>query len=192
MKFLKRINQQQRLQNIHEVRAQPEPLSNPSGPGAGVELPPPQKAKDPKAKELARQALVEQKIQAAMAEGAFDNLPGQGKPLNLIKNPYLDTSLELAYGLLQNNNLAPEWIERDKEIRRALEEARRHLHRAWQIHQAEADASQWSAAVARFSERLEKLNRKIDDFNLIVPILSCQRRRLQVAAEIRQVQEGVE
>jgi DnaJ family protein C protein 28 len=57
--------------------------------------------------------LVERRIQEAMAAGAFDRLPGQGKPLNLTRNPYLDPSLELAFGLLKNNGYTPEWISRD-------------------------------------------------------------------------------
>jgi hypothetical protein len=56
---------------------------------------------------------VEQRIQEAMAAGVFDNLPGAGQPLNLIRNPYLDPSLELAYGLLKNNGYTPVWIARD-------------------------------------------------------------------------------
>jgi hypothetical protein len=61
--------------------------------------------------------LVERRIQGAMAAGVFENLSGQGKPLDLTRNPYLDPSLELTYGLLHNNGYAPEWIARDKEIR---------------------------------------------------------------------------
>ena len=77
--------------------------------------------------EEARQFLVEHRIQKAMAEGVFDNLPGAGKPLDLKENPYLDPAQELAFNLLQNNKLAPEWIERDKEIRREREAMRRQL-----------------------------------------------------------------
>lgn len=140
--------------------------------------------------EDARQRLVEHRIQKAMAEGAFNNLPGQGKPLDLKKNPYLDPTLGLAFDLLQNNQLAPEWIERDKEIRRERDAARRELRRAWQACQADpTQALAWQAAVGRFEARLRKLNRKIDDFNLIVPALSCQRPRLRLVGELRWVKE---
>ncbi len=33
---------------------------------------------------------IDEIIRQAMREGAFDNLPGKGKPLELIENPYLD------------------------------------------------------------------------------------------------------
>ncbi len=132
--------------------------------------------------------LVEQRIQDAMAAGAFDNLQGEGKPLNLLRNPYLDPSLELAYGLLKNNGFAPEWIVRDKEIREQLEAARARLRAAWTQRRANsADETAWQEALVRFDETLTQLNRKIDDFNLIVPIPSCQRVRLKLADELRQL-----
>jgi DnaJ family protein C protein 28 len=132
--------------------------------------------------------LVERRIQAAMTAGTFDNLPGKGKPLHLDRNPYLDPSLELAYGLLKNNGYAPEWISRDQEIRSELEAARARLRAAWAQRQAQtADQVAWQAAVARFEEALTQLNRKIDDFNLVVPILSCQRARLRLTDELRRL-----
>lgn len=149
-------------------------------------LPVTPKSDELKARERARQSLVEQKIQQAMAAGAFDNLPGKGKPLNLKKNPYSDSANELAFDLLQNNQLAPEWIERDKEIRRELEAARATLQAAWQSHQLEP--ARWESALADFTQRLEKLNRKIDDFNLIAPVLSVQRARLRLENELRRLE----
>jgi DnaJ family protein C protein 28 len=132
--------------------------------------------------------LVERRIQAAMTAGTFDNLPGKGKPLHLDRNPYLDPSLELAYGLLKNNGYAPEWISRDQEIRSELEAARARLRAAWAQRRAQtADQAAWQAAVARFEEALTQLNRKIDDFNLVVPILSCQRARLRLTDELRRL-----
>jgi len=129
--------------------------------------------------------LVERRIQEAMAAGAFDNLPGHGKPLNLDRNPYLDPSLDLAYGLLQHNGYTPEWIARDKEIRQELEAARARLRAAWARRCAHpAEEATWQAALARFEESLGQLNAKIDVYNLMVPIPSCQRVRLRLAEEL--------
>jgi len=50
---------------------------------------------------------VEQRIREAMENGEFDNLSGQGKPLPLNENPFLEPGLDLAFGLLQKyRNLA--------------------------------------------------------------------------------------
>jgi DnaJ family protein C protein 28 len=138
-----------------------------------------------------RQTLVERLIQEAMAEGKFDNLPGKGKPLDLTENPYLEPGQEWAFGLLKRNGFAPEWIERDKAIRQELADMRARLCLAWQQQQADpADKSRWPVALAKFEERLHKLNRQIDDFNLIVPVLSAHRPRLRLEAELRRVQES--
>lgn len=135
--------------------------------------------------------LIEQRIQEAMAKGEFDNLRGQGKPLPLNPNPYLDPAQELAFGILQNNGLAPDWIERDKEIRQELATARDLLGQARQRYQANPTAeAEWQAAVNHFEQTLIKLNRKIDNFNLIVPIPANQRFRLRLEEELRRVERG--
>lgn len=142
--------------------------------------------------EVERQALVEQRIQEAMANGAFDHLPGKGKPLKLNRNPYLEPGLELAFGLLKNNGFAPEWIERDKEIRRDLGAARSRLRIAWQHRNGSAGEAGWQTALTRFEAQLPRINRKIVDFNLVVPIVSCQRPRLRLADELRRLAKEAE
>ncbi len=62
------------------------------------------------------ETAVDEAIRVGQERGEFDNLPGQGKPLNLPDNPYAG-GLEVAYGVLKNANIAPYWIEIDKEIR---------------------------------------------------------------------------
>ncbi len=134
--------------------------------------------------------LVEERIQTAMEEGRFDNLPGRGKPLNLNKNPHGDSSLDLAHGLLKNNGYTPEWVDRDLFIRRELETARERLRAAWQYYQPNPEErSGWHGAVERFAEALQKINRQIDDYNLVVPILAKQRFRLRLEDELRRVLE---
>jgi DnaJ family protein C protein 28 len=140
-------------------------------------------------REAERQSLVEQRIQEAMENGAFDNLPGAGKPLNLNQNPYAEPGQEWALGLLKRNGFAPEWIERDKLIRRDIETARERLRVAWEWHQANpGEAAAWQLTLEQFSARLEKINRQINDFNLVAPSLSVQRRPLRLEAELRRLQ----
>ena len=133
-------------------------------------------------------SLVEERIQAAMAEGQFDNLPGRGKPLNLNLAPDANPELELVHGLLKNNGFTPEWIDRDRLIRQELETARERLRAAWQYYQPDPEEKPgWQNAVKRFAESLQKINRQIDDYNLVTPILSKQRFRLRLEDELRQV-----
>lgn len=141
-------------------------------------------------REQERADLIERRIQEAMANGEFDNLRGRGQPLPFNTNPYLDPAQELAFRLLQNNDMAPDWIERDKEIRQELAAAHDRLRLAWQDYQANrASEAAWKAAITHFAEALVKLNRKIDHFNLIVPIPVNQRFRLRLEDELRRVQQ---
>jgi DnaJ family protein C protein 28 len=141
-------------------------------------------------REQERADLIERRIQEAMANGEFDNLRGRGRPLSFNTNPYLDPAQELAFGLLQNNGMAPDWIEQDKEIRRELAAARDKLRLAWQHYQSHsASEAAWKEAVAHFAEALIKLNHKIDRFNLIVPIPAKQRFRLRLEDELRRIRQ---
>lgn len=85
--------------------------------------------------------IAERKIQEAMEEGAFDNLAGRGRPLDLSEDPYEDPSLRMAHRLLRNNGFAPAWVEERKELERDI-------------------------AAARGRERIAAINRRIRDHNL--------------------------
>ncbi len=60
--------------------------------------------------------VVEEIIQAAMARGEFDNLPGQGKPLNLEAYFALPEDERMAITMLRNAGYAPEEIQLLRDI----------------------------------------------------------------------------
>jgi hypothetical protein len=61
-------------------------------------------------------AIVEERIRAAQQEGAFDNLPGKGKPLNLDDDAGVPDDLRLTYKILKNANCLPVEMELRKEF----------------------------------------------------------------------------
>jgi hypothetical protein len=67
---------------------------------------------------------VETKIKAAMADGAFDNLPGKGKPLDL--KGYMETPehLRTGYHILKNAGYMPEEVRLKKEMEAVKERIR--------------------------------------------------------------------
>ncbi|MFZ5565212.1 MAG: DUF1992 domain-containing protein [Thermodesulfobacteriota bacterium] len=65
--------------------------------------------------------IVEQRIEKARQEGAFDNLPGAGKPLSLEADGHIPEDLRLAYKILKNAGCLPPEIELRKEICRTEE-----------------------------------------------------------------------
>jgi hypothetical protein len=143
--------------------------------------------------------LAERRILAAMERGEFDNLPGQGQPLRWRENPLVPPEWRLAFDLLERAGLAPEWILRDAEIRAEIAalERKRERERLWMEERREALAAMSPEEAAAERERLrrvqkhtleqvrlqvEKLNRKIADWNLIVPIVWLQRLPLDPGA----------
>lgn len=65
---------------------------------------------------LLLQHLVEQRIAQAAAEGAFENLPGQGKPLDLDDAPLVPEELRVAHRILKNAGYLPPEIAELREI----------------------------------------------------------------------------
>ncbi|MFH1351087.1 MAG: DnaJ family domain-containing protein [Pseudomonadota bacterium] len=63
------------------------------------------------------QKIVEQVIKEAQERGEFDNLPGHGKPLNLLDDSGIPEDLRLAYKILKNADCLPPELEIKKEIR---------------------------------------------------------------------------
>ncbi|MBW1861314.1 MAG: DUF1992 domain-containing protein [Deltaproteobacteria bacterium] len=61
--------------------------------------------------------IVEQRIREAQENGEFDNLPGQGEPLNLEDDSHIPEDLRLAYKILKNADCLPPELEGKKEIR---------------------------------------------------------------------------
>ncbi len=61
--------------------------------------------------------IADEKIRKAMEEGAFDDLPGKGEPLELEDDSHLPQDLRLAYKILKNAECLPPELEVQKEIR---------------------------------------------------------------------------
>ena len=71
-------------------------------------------------------AIVERQIREAMEEGAFDDLPHQGRQLPL-EDDSAAGDWAMAHRMLKNAGVAPAWIEADKTVRRLLAERDRSI-----------------------------------------------------------------
>jgi len=65
--------------------------------------------------------IVEERIRRAQKKGEFDNLEGNGEPLDLLNDQTVAEELRLAYKILKNADCLPPEIEIKKEIRQAEE-----------------------------------------------------------------------
>jgi len=71
--------------------------------------------------------IIDQRITEAMDQGDFDNLPGQGMPLDFSQDSLVPDDKRLAYKLLRNNDLIPAWIGERTDIQSEIEKWRRAL-----------------------------------------------------------------
>lgn len=147
--------------------------------------------------------LVEKLIRDARAEGKFDNLANEGQPIKIEEeNPYLDEDWRLAYKVLENADLAPAWVELDKEVEQDLVKARRDReeHRRWLLRRLDdikfGPTQHFARDLRRLyqhhqsfltnhANRLVELNNKIDRFNYICPVNNLLKVKIQIPELIR-------
>ncbi len=142
--------------------------------------------------------LIEDLIQDGFERGAFDNLKGQGKPLNLSSHLY-DYDMRLANELLKENKMRPAWItqrmgilaKRDL-IRQEMARSWTKYARAWELAQGrvqkDALTLSWDDLCLRWQAMLQKLNKDIDEFNLRRPSNNLELYKLSLEKELERIQ----
>ena len=66
---------------------------------------------------FAFQKIVEKRIKEAQERGDFDDLPGQGEPINIEDDSHIPEDLRLVYKILKNADCLPPELQLRKEIR---------------------------------------------------------------------------
>ncbi|XP_055470960.1 dnaJ homolog subfamily C member 28 [Psammomys obesus] len=140
--------------------------------------------------------LVEDLIQESMAKGDFDNLSGKGKPLKKFAGcSYIDPMTHNLNRILIDNGYQPEWILMQKEIKDTIEQLREALlgyRKTFGNPLTTGEQKQWNQVCEKFQENIQKLNKRISDFNLIVPILTRQKVHFDAQKEIIRVEKMYE
>ncbi len=148
------------------------------------------------------ESAVEKQIREAMERGEFDHLPGAGKPLDLEENPFTPAEWRLAFKLLKDNAVAPEWIEQGQLIHQEfaalatwLEQQarwqRERLAKAKSLAPDQMIAEREHLVKAReqtcqvYRQRAQALNKAIDTYNLQVPDVQLQVPRLRIDDELQ-------
>ncbi|MDD3852524.1 MAG: DUF1992 domain-containing protein [Syntrophomonadaceae bacterium] len=161
------------------------------------------KTKAQKARKLAQymsstEDLVENQILKAQQEGKFNNLPGAGKPLDLQENPYEPPELRMVFKILKDNNFAPHWIELGKDIDSDLEKFwqevdyfRRYTQMIWREKHTEDVIARYENKKKHFYYEsritLDKISKKIVDYNLHCPTFQLGRANISVEDEMAKV-----
>ncbi|XP_053312628.1 dnaJ homolog subfamily C member 28 [Spea bombifrons] len=138
--------------------------------------------------------LVEDLIQESMAKGEFDNLSGKGKPLEKFSYcPHVDPMTHNLNRILIDNGYQPEWIVLQKEIRETIDKLRSEAltsRKKLGDPLTYATNKRWDEICERLREDISKLNKKINDFNLVVPLLSRQMVHFNADKEIGRIEQA--
>jgi hypothetical protein len=103
--------------------------------------------------------IAEQRILEAQREGAFDNLPGRGKPLELEDLSWVPEDLRIGYHVLKNAHVLPPEVELLKDIH-SLEDLLKHVEDETE-RRSLAKSIQWKMI------RLDMLKRRSLDLNAV-------------------------
>lgn len=125
-----------------------------------------------------RESLIDRQLREAAESGAFDDLPYRGERLPL-EDDSAAGDWALAHRVLRNANMAPPWVETDKEVR-ALLAARDAL-----IARAPGSSTLGrSRDRAELSRIVAEVNRAIFRLNHEAPTAQQHRRRLDLESEL--------
>ena len=142
--------------------------------------------------------VIESAIQDAIAQGAFDNLPGAGKPLPMTDPELMAGENWLGYKVLQNGGMVPEWLGLGQEIERDLQ----RLRQLEAQHQSLIDLSlatgDWernrmalSHALQRYEEYARTIRRKQDNYNWTAPGIRTERPGIWVEHHLARLRQSL-
>lgn len=146
--------------------------------------------------------IVEEHISAAMERGEFEGLRGTGKPLKLEQDRLVPREHRLAYRIMRDNDVQPDWIMLKKQVEDQIKQARQHLFAASvrfakimaehdgqpgieSIKQRLAARDLRDEAKAVFRERIQRINRLIKELNLKVPAAHLSEDAIDADQEIQ-------
>jgi len=143
------------------------------------------------------EAWVDRQIREAQSAGKFDGLPGEGRPLRLDEDPYTPDAWRLAYRILKDNQLSPDWIEQGKHLDTWCERLLDRLSRAVQDRQAsrvrgvsvERAELAWQVVIKALGREIERFNRDVLSYNVQVPTGFPQKEFLDLSREIERLSQ---
>lgn len=138
--------------------------------------------------------VMDELFEEAVRDGLFDDLPGQGKPLNLSKNLF-GGDYDLAYQLLKDNDYTLPWISERNEITKQVEQFRSEIPQVWQRYSSEYQASHsevarmslklgWDRYLQKLQSRIVELNKLIANVNLKQPGRQLELLKLTLKQEL--------
>jgi len=141
--------------------------------------------------------LIEDLIEDGRQRGVFDELAGEGKPLELDSNLF-EGSSALANKLLKENDLRPAWLSSRVIVMEQIDALRGDIRRTWDRYrlafghaQGEGQRSGltigWDDHCRRWETEIAKLNKQIENYNLKRRVSQMELFKLRLADELKRI-----
>jgi DnaJ homolog subfamily C member 28 len=133
-------------------------------------------------------SVIDQIMARAQADGLMDNLPGQGKPLNLGDDDLVPDEYRLGFRMLKSSGFAPPWVEARRELDAERARLAQWLTRTTQRWPHLAAPARETLR-AEYRKKLDDLQRLIVSFNLTAPPGVDHIEGLRIAEELGKLGE---
>ncbi|MFP3854163.1 MAG: DnaJ family domain-containing protein [Anaerolineales bacterium] len=132
--------------------------------------------------------LARRQLDRAIARGDLADFEGKGKPFGpeLWADPS-EGEWEQSFRMLRQADLAPRWIELDKEIRQRSKTLRGWLREALNLHH-ESDSG-WRRVRVQAEAEIEDINKQVQLRNQLAPISVRPRFHLKLESEITKLRD---
>jgi hypothetical protein len=131
------------------------------------------------------QSLIDRQLEQARKNGDLSNLPGECKPLKF-DDQHTPDHLRMAYKILRDNNLAPDWMMVGKELDEKRTLLVHDLHSAARKYRQSLSGSDraWKRAQKLFHDGAAAYNKQVLTYNLKVPPGVAHKNQLDAEGEI--------
>ncbi|KAI9028668.1 hypothetical protein DFJ74DRAFT_659630 [Hyaloraphidium curvatum] len=135
-------------------------------------------------------AMAEMRIRTAQRQGAFDELEGHGRPIDLPSSPFVDSHEAILNRIMIRNGVSPEWIQSGQAIEKDALELKTWMRKEWIKRKRYPDVLEgpWRQDLDR---RAEALNLRIRHYNLIVPASFLERAPFVLETELKEMLEDL-
>ena len=141
--------------------------------------------------------LIEDLIEDGRRRGLFDDLAGQGQPLDLEQNVY-EGNARLANKLMKDNDLRPPWLSRRVDVAGKIDALRAEISRTWNRYRTSFETAQgdshrtaltigWDDVCRKWETAIVALNKEIESYNLKRPMSQLELFKLRLADELKRV-----
>lgn len=96
------------------------------------------------------QSEIDRELEKMLNQEDAKNLPGAGKPLNLGDETYVPDEMRMAYRILAQNDMAPDWVMMSKDIEQSAQKLRNSIVTHLRVYrEALANAQKTNSATYR-------------------------------------------